>query len=159
MMIELQIERRQILLSPLEQSLAKAAASRHALRLQLQSQLCGTLPSYGALPSIALQDCTLKAMIDKYSEQIVYHPLQELRAWFHYSGGLFLEPGYPPLFYSRSKTQEVSPNKSAIAGVGEGVAGFLAQRLYHLCPIGRECSSGSSFQPEKWLSWGCSDGD
>ena len=136
-MIELQIERRQILLSPLKQSLAKAAASRHALRLQLQSQLCGNLPSYGVLPSIPLQDCTLKAMIDKYSEQIVYHPLEEVRAWFNYAGGLFLEPGYPPLFYARSKAQEVSPNKSAIAGVGEGVAGFLAQRLYQCRKLAR----------------------
>jgi hypothetical protein len=136
-MIELQIESRQILLSPLEQSLAKAAASRHALRLQLQSQLSPRLPSYSPAPSILLQDVTLKAMIHKFSEQIVYHPLEEIRAWFNYSGGLFLEPGYPPLFYARSKSQEISPNKSAIAGVGEGVAGFLAQRLYRCRKLAR----------------------
>lgn len=136
-MITVHLERRAIQLSPLEQSLAKAAASRHALRLQLQSQLAAQLPAYCPVPSLTLHDGTLLTMIHKFSEQIIYQPLEEIRAWFNYSGGLFLEPGYPPLFYARSKQQEISPNKSAIAGVGEGVAGFLAQRLYHCRKLAR----------------------
>lgn len=73
----------------------------------------------------------------KYSEQLVYSALTELQYWFSYSSGAFLEPGYPPLFYSRSKKHVISPNKSAIAGIGEGIAGLIMQRLYHCRKLSR----------------------
>jgi hypothetical protein len=48
-----------------------------------------------------------------------------------------LEPGYPPLFYSRDRNRTVSPNKSAVAAIGEGIAGFIAQRLYRCTKLAR----------------------
>ncbi|MBD1999235.1 hypothetical protein H6G00_21905 [Leptolyngbya sp. FACHB-541] len=76
-------------------------------------------------------------MISKYSEQLVYRPLEEMQYWFAYSSGAFLEPGYPPLFYSRTEHKVITPNKSAVAGIGEGIAGFLAQRLYQCRKLAR----------------------
>jgi hypothetical protein len=84
-----------------------------------------------------LTESTLERMIIKYSEQIVFQPLQEIRHWFTYSSGAFLEPGYPPLYYSRDASRMVSPNKSAVAAVGEGIAGFIAQRAYHCLKLAR----------------------
>lgn len=76
-------------------------------------------------------------MIEKYSEQLVYKPLEEVRYWFAYSSGAFITPGYPALFYSRTKDNKVSPNKSAVASIGEGVTGFLAQKLYKCRKLAR----------------------
>ncbi|HEY9697119.1 MAG TPA: hypothetical protein V6D10_07650 [Trichocoleus sp.] len=136
-MIQLNIERRHIQLSPLEQSLAKAAASRHALRLQLQTQIAHQLSAYRSVTSLSIHPDTLKCMVTKYSEQLVFRPLVEIQQWFNYQSGIFLEPGYPPLFYSRTEHRCVSPNKSAVAAIGEGVAGLLAQRLYHCRKLAR----------------------
>jgi len=60
-----------------------------------------------------------------------------MQYWFAYSSGAFLEPGYPPLFYSRTEHKVITPNKSAVAGIGEGIAGFLAQRLYQCRKLAR----------------------
>ncbi|HEY9697671.1 MAG TPA: hypothetical protein V6D10_10440 [Trichocoleus sp.] len=136
-MIQLHIERRPIQLSPLEQSLAKAAASRHALRLQLQHQIAHKLGAYHPACLLSIHPDTLKYMVTKYSEQLVFCPLVEIQQWFNYQSGIFLEPGYPPLFYSRTEHRCVSPNKSAVAAIGEGVAGLLAQRLYHCRKLAR----------------------
>lgn len=136
-MIDLHIETRAIHLSPLEQSLAKASASRHAMRLQLQSRLTAQLNNYTPTATLQLHPCTLQWMLMKYSEQLVLNPIEELFQWFNYSGGTFLQPGYPPLFYSRTQNQSISPNKSAIAAIGEAVAGFLAQRLYYCHKLAR----------------------
>ena len=137
-MIEVHLERRTIQLSPLEQSLAKAAASRHAMRLQLQSQLAHQLSSpYHPLPMLLIQPNTLQSMSIQFSEQLVFSPLEEMQQFFNYTSGLYLEPGHPPLFYSRTQSQSASPNKSAIAAIGEGIAGLVAQRLYHCCKLSR----------------------
>jgi hypothetical protein len=136
-MIQIQLTCRTIQLSGLEQSLSKAALSRHALRLHLQTRLNQTLLPYSPGPSLLIHPCTLQRMVVKYSEQLVYRPLEEMQHWFGYSGGLFLQPGYPPLFYSRSENRSVSANKSAVAAIGEGVAGFIAQRLYRCRKLAR----------------------
>ena len=73
----------------------------------------------------------------QYSEQVVFEPLEELNIWFTYRGGQFLAPGYQPLFYSRSENHSVTPSKTAVAGVGEGISGFLAQRLYRCRKLAR----------------------
>jgi hypothetical protein len=80
---------------------------------------------------------TVGFMIDRYSEQLVFKPLVEIHHWFAYSRGAHLLPGYPPLFYTRRQKRPVSPNKSAIAAVGEGVAGLLAQREYRCRRLAR----------------------
>lgn len=87
--------------------------------------------------SLDISEAALERMVVKYSEQLVFQPLQEIRYWFTYSSGAFLEPGYPPLFYSRDRYRKVSPNKSAVSAIGEGIAGFVAQRLYQCSKLAR----------------------
>ena len=124
------IEEKNIHLSSEEQFLASAANSREKLSNQFQSQINSKSYQYRHKASLQIHEDTLKRMVVKYSEQLVYRPLEEIQYWFAYSSGAFIEPGYPPLFYSRDENKKVSPNKSAVAAIGEGIAGFLAQRLY-----------------------------
>ncbi|GAB4385112.1 MAG: hypothetical protein Kow00121_49610 [Elainellaceae cyanobacterium] len=129
-MIHIKVDRRCIQLSPVEQALAKAAASREAMAIQLDAQLAGRLRHYTPVTSFAVPEEVLKQMVWKYSEQLVHRALDEVRFWFTYSSGICLQSGYPPLFYGRRGRRGVAPNKSAIAAIGEGVAGLLAQWLY-----------------------------
>jgi hypothetical protein len=80
---------------------------------------------------------TMKLMVTKYSEQLVFQPVNEIRHWFTYESGAYNEPGYPPLYYGREKNKPFSPNKSAVAAIGEAVAGFLSQRLYQCRKLSR----------------------
>jgi hypothetical protein len=84
-----------------------------------------------------ISETALKQMITKFSEQRVFQPLNEIRHWFTYEAGAYIQPGYPPLFYSGGNSKERSPNKSAISAIGEGIAGFLAQRVYHCTMLAR----------------------
>lgn len=129
-MIHLSIAQRQVSLSPTLQALAKASTSRRSLQLRFQQQLNECLVDYGSSTTLTIHEDLLRYCIWQYSEQVVFEPLEELSIWFQYSSGQFLLPGYPPLFYSRTENRSVSPSKSAIAGIGEGVTGFLAQRLF-----------------------------
>lgn len=130
MTIIIDIEEKNIHLLPEEEFLATAANSREKLRFQFQAQIASKKPIHSYLGSFEIHEDTLKRMIVKYSEQLVYRPLEEIQYWFAYSSGAFIEPGYPPLFYSRAENKTVSPNKSAVAAIGEGMAGFIAQRIY-----------------------------
>lgn len=87
--------------------------------------------------SLTISESTLARMVVKYSEQLVFQPLEEIRYWFTYSSGAFLEPGYPPLYYNRDRNSRVSPNKTAVSAIGEAIAGFIAQRLYHCTKLAR----------------------
>lgn len=136
-MISLSISRRQISLSSTLQAIAKASASRRGLQLRFQQQLSQCLVDYRASETLELHEDVLRWCIWQYSEQVVFDPLEELNIWFTYRGGQFLAPGYQPLFYSRSENHSVSPSKTAVAGIGEGVAGFLAQRLYRCRKLAR----------------------
>jgi hypothetical protein len=136
MPIHLTLEHRQLSLSPVQQTLAKAAASRQAMRFQFQAQLAH-LPSYASLSPIQIDERLLAQMIRKYSEQLVYRPLEEIQHYFTYTSGAFLEPGYAPLFYSRTENRLITPSKSAVAGIGEGIAGLVAQRLFHCRKLAR----------------------
>lgn len=136
-MILIDVRVRQIQLSSEEQSLATAASAREALRLEFLSQIATSKPAYQPRCQLQVDELVLKRMIVKYSEQLIYRPLEEVRYWFAYSSGAFLEPGYPPLFYSRADHKAVSPNKSAVAGIGEGVSGLIAQRLYRCRKLAR----------------------
>ena len=135
-MIHLDIQKRLVDLSHDEQHLATATLTRTALKSQFLRELTKK-PSYSAVDPISIHETILKRMITKYSEQLVYKPLEELLYWFTYDSGAFIEPGYPPLFYSRDKNRIISPNKSAVAGIGEGISGFLAQRLYRCRKLAR----------------------
>ena len=138
MNIAIALRRRQFQLSPLEQSLAQTAASRKVLKDQFNAQLASHAVAYSPAQIITVAPDALKLMVRKYSEQLVYQPLEEMRFWFNYSSGIFLEPGYPPLYYSRKpSSQSVSPNKSAIASLGKGIAGLVAQRLYRARKLAR----------------------
>lgn len=137
MPIHLILEHRKLNLSPVQQSLAKAAASRQAMRLQFQAQLANHPCLYTSLPPLQVDEGVLGQMIRKYSEQLVYRPLEEMQHYFTYTSGAFLEPGYAPLFYSRTEHRLITPSKSAVAGIGEGIAGLVAQRLFRCRKLAR----------------------
>ena len=137
MPIHLTLEHRQLHLSPVQQSLAKAAASRQAMRFQFQAQLANKPSPYVSLSPLQVDELVLGQMIRKYSEQLVYRPLEEIQHYFTYVSGAFLEPGYTPLFYSRTGSRLITPSKSAIAGIGEGIAGLVAQQLFQCRKLAR----------------------
>lgn len=133
-MITLNIKTKLISLTAHEQGLAAAAQSRSAMEPEFRAAV--QRRSTERETSLSLAEATLGQMIVKYSEQVVFQPLREIRHWFTYASGAFLEPGYPPLFYNDSNAAR-SANKSAVAAVGEGIAGFLAQRLYRCRKLAR----------------------
>jgi hypothetical protein len=133
-MITLNIKTKLISLTDHEQGLATAAQSRSAMEPEFRAAV--QLRSTESNTSLNLAEGTLGQMIVKYSEQVVFQPLREIRHWFTYASGAFLEPGYPPLFYNDSNAARCA-NKSAVAAVGEGIAGFLAQRLYRCRKLAR----------------------
>lgn len=134
-MITLTIRKQIISLSRHEQGLATAAHARSAMAPKFRDAIarCTTESTC----SLTIAETTLERMVVKYSEQLVFQPLQEIQYWFTYNSGAFLEPGYAPLYYSREKNRQVSANKSATAAIGEGIAGFLAQRLYRCIKLAR----------------------
>ncbi|PSN11291.1 hypothetical protein C7293_24870 [filamentous cyanobacterium CCT1] len=105
--------------------------------MRLQQDLSQCLVEYEPTEAITIEEEVLQFCIRGFSEQAIFNPLEDLSLWFNYSSGQFLAPGYPPLFYNRQERQTVSPSKTAIAGIGEGVAGFLAQRLYRCRKLAR----------------------
>jgi hypothetical protein len=137
MEISVDVQIRSIYLSAKQQGLATASYTRSALRPEFLSQISGFKYPWQPQKTLSIHENTLKKMIIKYSEQSVYRPLEEIKYWFAYSSGAFIEPGYPPLFYGKDKNKSISPNISAVASVGEGIAGFLAQRLYKCRKLAR----------------------
>lgn len=128
-MIRITINQRKLLFTKQEQGIAQAAYARNALTPQFAKRLAAK-SSTSTIINLSVSEATVNRMIVKYSEQLTFQPLAEMRYWFAYTGGLFLEPGYPPLFYARTKNETISPNKTAIAAIGEGICGLLAQRIY-----------------------------
>ena len=137
MEISVDVQIRSIYLSAKQQGLATASYTRSALRPEFLSQISEIEYPWQPQKTLNIHENTLKKMIIKYSEQSVYRPLEEIKYWFAYSSGAFIEPGYPPLFYGKDKNKSISPNISAVASVGEGIAGFLAQRLYKCRKLAR----------------------
>ncbi|MCY7276845.1 MAG: hypothetical protein LH702_24715 [Phormidesmis sp. CAN_BIN44] len=134
MAIEIMLERRTITLSPDEAALAKAATTRHALRLQFQTQLTARRIPYQDAGKLLLHEARLQACVTEFAHQLVYSPLADLRYFFALQTGIFLEPGYPPLYYASRKAMSPSAlaNKSAVAAVAEAIAGLLAGELFQL---------------------------
>jgi hypothetical protein len=135
-MISLEIQRRKILLPTHLRGLITGENERRVLRVKLNRRLLPQLTYPESFP-MPISEPTLKHMVTKYSEQLVFQPVNELRHWFTYESGAYIEPGYPPLYYGRQRNKTLSPNKSAVAAVGEAVAGFLAQRLYQCRKLAR----------------------
>jgi hypothetical protein len=135
-MINLRVERRRITLATELHGLITGAGERRVLRTELDRCLHPQM-GYTESLTIGIAETTLKHMVTKYSEQLVFQPVNEIRHWFTYESGAFIEPGYPPLYYSREKGKPFSPNKSAVAAIGEAIAGFLAQRLYRCRKLSR----------------------
>lgn len=131
MLIEITIERRCLQLTDSLSALASLASSRSETKDQFLRELAGNISDYVSLSPLPIDSNTLRTMITQVSEQIVYRPLEELRHfYFTYARGAFLLPGYPRLYYMATNKQQLSPSKSAIAAIGEGVAAILTQRLY-----------------------------
>ena len=135
-MLILDVRFRRLQFSRQEQHLATGACTREALRHRFDKALASQ-PSFTSAPAISIDESVLERMISKYSEQLTYQPLSEIRFWFEYSRGLFVDRGYPPLYYAKKSRGSLSPNKSAICAVGEGMAGLLAQRLYRCRRLAR----------------------
>lgn len=135
-MITVDVRFRRLQFSRQEQHLAIGAPTRQALRDRFDKALASK-PSFTAAMAMSIDESVLERMISKYSEQLTYQPLSEIRFWFEYSRGLFVDRGYPPLYYAKKSRGSLSPNKSAICAVGEGMAGLLAQRLYRCRRLAR----------------------
>lgn len=89
-----------------------------------------------------ISEFTLRRMIEKYSEQAVYRPIDDMRYFFQYTRRAFVEPGYPPLFYPAVVDGKRDPNKSSVSAIGEGVAGFISQQLYGCRKLARPYKDG-----------------
>lgn len=131
MNIQISIERRSLHLTNSLAALASLAASRSEARQQFLREMAGSITHYAPLSPMQIHSNTLRTISLQVSEQVVYRPLEELQHfYFSYAKGAFLLPGYPRLFYMATSRQQLSPSKSAIAAIGEGVAAILTQRLY-----------------------------
>src|SRR5262245_14154633 len=91
-MISINVRRKIITLSQHEQGLATAAHTRAAMAPAFQAAI--NLQTTESPFSLTISESTLARMVVKYSEQLVFQPLEEIRYWFTYSSGAFLEPGY-----------------------------------------------------------------
>lgn len=130
-MIEISLERRHLQIDPITGAIAQAAYSRSAMKPDLLERLEQLSAPYSPLSSWSVHPNVIRALIRRYSEQAAFYPLEEIAQWIAYQyHGLFLLPGYQPLFYTRSDNKPVSPNKSAIAAIGEACLGLVIQYLY-----------------------------
>ncbi len=102
------------------------------MQLEFKRMIATKGAIYSPIASIAIPPSFLEPLTKKYSEQLVYKPLEEVQHWFTYSMGAFLELGYPQLYYYAHLLtgKKIPPNKSAVAAIGEAVAGLVGQQLY-----------------------------
>ena len=118
MLINVSVYTRTIELSSEERNLATGAFTRQALVSEFMRVILFK-PDYRFIRSLSVYDSSIKRMMTKYSEQLVFDPIKEIQFWLAYSVGAHIEPGYPPLYYSRTKGGSgPSANKSAIAAIG-----------------------------------------
>jgi hypothetical protein len=130
--IEISLEKRCLQIDRITGAIAQAAYSRSAMKPELMARLEQLAAPYAPLPSWSVHPNTIRALVRRYSEQAAFYPLEEIAQWIAYqSYGLFLLPGYQPLFYLRTEYKTISPNKSAIAAIGEACLGLTLQYLYN----------------------------
>lgn len=65
-----------------------------------------------------------------------------MRYYFQYAQRVFIDPGYPPLFYSAFADVKPSQNLSAVCAIGEGVAGLILQQNYRCRKLVRPYQDG-----------------
>lgn len=131
-MIEISLEKRCLHIDPITGAIAQAAYSRSAMKPELMDRLEYLSAPYTALQSWSVHPNTIRALVRRYSEQAAFYPLEEIAQWIAYQRyGLFLLPGYQPLFYLFSGNRKLSPNKSALAAIGEACLGLTIQYLYN----------------------------
>ena len=74
------------------------------MKPELMERLEQLSAPYAPLPSWSVHPNTIRALVRRYSEQAAFYPLEEISQWIAYQRyGLFLLPGYQPLFYSRTE--------------------------------------------------------
>jgi len=130
--IQISLEKRCLHIDPITGAIAQAAYSRSAMKPELMERLEQLSAPYAPLPSWSVHPNTINALVRRYSEQAAFYPLEEIAQWIAYQRyGLFLLPGYQPLFYLRTEHKSLSPNKSAIAAIGEACLGLTIQYLYN----------------------------
>ena len=131
-MIEISLEKRCLTIDRITGALAQAAYSRSAMKPELLTRLEHLAAPYAPLPSWSVHPNTIRALVRRYSEQSAFYPLEEMAQWLAYQRyGLFLLPGHQPLFYSRTESKTICPNRSATAALGEACLGLVMQHLYH----------------------------
>ena len=129
-MINIYIENREIFISS---TLTPVALSnRNAFRQQLTEVIDREIITnrYRKKTNIKVSEFTLRRIIEKYSEQAVYRPIDDMRYYFQYAKRAFIEPGYPPLFYPAVVDRKRVANISAVSAIGEGVSGLVLQQIY-----------------------------
>ncbi|MGB3205778.1 MAG: hypothetical protein WBB28_12375 [Crinalium sp.] len=141
-LVQINVETRKL---SLPKSLIPVALSdRRVFKNKFQEAIDVKRINYISSEEFQVSEDTLRRMIKKYSEQAVYRPLDDIRYYFQYESRAFIEPGYPPLFYpviqSGKSNQKI--NISAISAIGEGVTGFLCQRIYGCRKLTRPIQDG-----------------
>lgn len=91
---------------------------------------------YSPIPTVDVDEVVIDRMVAKFSERVIYKPLDDIRYWDWTKKGLNVDPGYPPFYYSSTK-DGLPVNATAVGGLGEGVAGLLAQRIFKARKITR----------------------
>jgi hypothetical protein len=107
----------------------------HDVALDELKQVLNRL-TYSPATPISFTSVTLRSRIKKFSEQFVADAEAELAAYFSMKTGRALDVAYPDLLYFADGTEYMF-NKSVAAAIGEGLAGFLVQRLYGFRPQAR----------------------
>ncbi len=140
MIIKIKLYNRKIQLSS---SLIPIALSRRStFKHQFQKAIENQKRGYAHKTDLHVDELTMKRMIEKYSEQAAYRPIDDMRYYFQYTTRAMSEPGYPPLFYPAIVERKRDPNISAVMAIGEGVAGFIAQKIYQCRKLARPYKDG-----------------
>ncbi len=130
--IEISLEKRCLHIDPITAAIAQAAYSRSAMKPELMERLEQLSVPYSSLQPWSVHPNTIRALVRRYSEQAAFYPLEEIAQWIAYQRyGLFLLPGYQPLFFACSDHKRISPNRSSIAAIGEACLGLALQYLYN----------------------------
>ena len=138
--IKIEVNTREIALS--SSLIPVALSKRNTFKYQFQQAIENQKKSYARKTVLHVDELTMRRMIEKYSEQVVYRPIDDMRYYFQYTKRAMTEPGYPPLFYPAVVDRKRDPNISAVMAIGEGVAGLVAQKLYQCRKLARPYKDG-----------------
>ncbi len=121
--IEISLEKRCLHIDPITAAIAQAAYSRSAMKPELMERLEQLSVPYSSLQSWSVHPNTIRALVRRYSEQAAFYPLEEIAQWIAYQRyGLFLLPGYQPLFFSCSDHKKLAPTVALSLRSGKPVS-------------------------------------